>query len=138
MVLDTQPTANVTVTVAGHAGTDLTLTPATLTFTPLNWDTAQTVTVTAGHDADAANDSVSLTHSAQSTDSGYEGITIAGVAVTVTDNDAPGVTVSPPALTVPEEDTDGDSATTVVTRYRQPRRRMLTVPRSAGPRGHRT
>ena len=89
VVLNSQPTANVTVTVAGHAGTDVTLTPssATLTFTPTNWGTAQTVTVTAGDDADTANESVSLTHSAASTDSDYQGITIAGVAVTVTDND---------------------------------------------------
>ena len=90
VVLDSQPTATVTVTVAGHAGTDVSLTPssATLTFTPTNWGTAQTVTVTAGPDADMANESVSLTHSAASTDSDYEGITIAGVEVTVTDNDA--------------------------------------------------
>ena len=117
VVLDSQPTATVTVTVAGHAGTDVTLTPssATLTFTPTNWGTAQTVTVTAGDDADTANDAVSLTHSATSTDSEYQGITIAGVAVTVTDNDAlPGVTVSTPALTVTEEDTAGDSYTVVL------------------------
>ena len=117
VVLDSQPTATVTVTVAGHAGTDVTLTPssATLTFTPTNWGTAQTVTVTAGDDADTANDAVSLTHSAASTDSEYQGITIAGVAVTVTDNDAlPGVTVSTPALTVTEEDTAGDSYTVVL------------------------
>ena len=104
VVLDSQPTANVTVTVAGHAGTDLTLapSPATLTFTPMNWDTVQTVTVTAGHDADTANDSVSLTHSAQSTDSNYQGITIGGVAVTVTDND------TPPGVTVSKAGADGD------------------------------
>ena len=117
VVLDSQPTATVTVTVAGHAGTDVTLTPssATLTFTPTTWGTAQTVTVTAGDDADTANDAVSLTHSAASTDSEYQGITIAGVAVTVTDNDAlPGVTVSTPALTVTEEDTAGDSYTVVL------------------------
>ena len=90
VVLDSQPTATVTVTVAGHAGTDVTLTPssATLTFTSTTWGTAQTVTVTAGDDADTANDAVALTHSAASTDSDYQGITIAGVAVTVTDNDA--------------------------------------------------
>ena len=52
VVLDTEPTANVTVTVAGHAGTDVTPNPTTLTFTASNWDTAQTVTVTAGDDAD--------------------------------------------------------------------------------------
>ena len=87
VVLNSQPTANVTVTVAGHAGTDVTPSPTSLTFTTTNWGTAQTVTVTAGDDADTANESVSLTHSAASTDSDYQGITIAGVAVTVTDND---------------------------------------------------
>ena len=117
VVLDSQPTANVTVTVAGHAGTDVTLTPssATLTFTTTTWGTAQTVTVTAGDDADTANDAVSLTHSAASTDTGYEGITIAGVAVRVTDNDAAkGVTVSKTALTVTEEDTTGATYTVVL------------------------
>ena len=87
VVLDTRPTANVLVTVAGHAGTDVTPTPGALTFTAMDWDTARTVTVTAGNDADTADESVSLTHGAESADSGYEGITIAGVAVTVNDND---------------------------------------------------
>ena len=87
VVLNSQPTATVTVTVAGHAGTDVTPSPTSLTFTSTTWGTAQTVTVTAGDDADTANESVSLTHSAASTDSDYQGITIAGVAVTVTDND---------------------------------------------------
>ena len=87
VVLNTQPTANVTVTVAGHAGTDVTPSPTSLTFTTTTWGTAQTVTVTAGDDADTANDAVTLTHSAASTDTGYEGISIDGVAVTVTDND---------------------------------------------------
>ena len=36
VVLDTEPTATVTVTVAGHAGTDVTPNPATLTFTTSN------------------------------------------------------------------------------------------------------
>ena len=52
VALDTEPTADVTVTVAGHAGTDVTPNPTTLTFTASNWDAAQTVTVTAGDDAD--------------------------------------------------------------------------------------
>ena len=56
VVLNSQPTATVTVTVAGHAGTDVTPSPTSLTFTPTNWGTAQTVTVTAGDDADTAND----------------------------------------------------------------------------------
>ena len=94
VILNTQPTADVTVTVAGHAGTDVTATPATLTFTSTTWATTQTVTVTAGEDDDELNDTVSLTHSSTSTDSAYDGITIAGVTVTVTDNDISVVTVS--------------------------------------------
>ena len=87
VVLDTEPTANVTVTVAGHGVTDVTPNPTTLTFTASNWDTAQTVTVTAGDDADTTDDSVTLTHSAASTDTAYSGITIDEVVVTVRDND---------------------------------------------------
>ena len=84
VVLDTQPTADVVVTVAGHAGTDVTATPNLLTFTATNWNTAQTVTVKAGDDV---NETVTLTHSAVSTDTVYNGIPIAAVTVTVNDND---------------------------------------------------
>ena len=91
VVLDSQPTAGVTVTVAGHSGTDVTTSPATLTFTTSNWGTPQTVTVTAGDDADTTNDTVTLTHSATSADSDYSGISIASVAVTVNDNDTANV-----------------------------------------------
>ena len=63
--------------------------PTGARYTVVLDSTAQTVTVTAGADADTANESVSLTHSAASTDSNYQGITIGGVAVTVRDNDTP-------------------------------------------------
>ena len=92
VVLDRQPTASVTVTVGGLGSSDLTANPSSLTFTTGNWATAQTVTVTAGNDADTTNDTVSLTHSATSSDSAYHGITIAGLAVTVADNDTAQVT----------------------------------------------
>ncbi|MFF1411543.1 glycoside hydrolase family 48 protein [Streptomyces sp. NPDC058289] len=47
--LSKQPAANVTAGVARTSGnTDLTATPAELTFTPANWNTAQKVTVAAG------------------------------------------------------------------------------------------
>ena len=87
VVLDSQPAANVVVTVAGHAGSEVSPNPVTLTFTALNWATAQTVTVTAGNDADAIDDTVSLSHSAASTDTGYQAIAIDGVTVTVTDDE---------------------------------------------------
>ena len=87
VVLDSEPTASVTVTVAGHSGTDVTPSPVTLTFATTNWETPQTVTVTAANDSDTTNDSVTLTHSASSTDTDYSGITIASLSVTVNDND---------------------------------------------------
>ena len=103
VVLDTEPTATVTVTVAGHASTEVTPTPTSLTFTTGNWNMLQPVTVTAANDDDTTNDTVTLTHSAMSTDGDYGGITIASVMVTVNDNDSVRtVTPPPPANGSPE------------------------------------
>ena len=66
--LATEPSATVTVTVTGHAGSDLTLDKATLTFTASTWGTAQTVTVTAAEDDDAVDDEVTLAHTASGGD----------------------------------------------------------------------
>ena len=113
VVLDSQPTEDVTVTVAGHSGTDVTPTPTTLTFTTSNWNRGQKVTVKAGKDANTINEMVTLTHSAASTDSNYDGITIDSVTVTVNDREAPNYYVrsilSPPRLglfemALPEEE----------------------------------
>ena len=95
--LATQPTGEVTVTVSGHAGTDLTLDKTSLTFTVDNWATAQTVTVKAGQDNDGSADTATLTHAASGGD--YASIT-AGLPVTVTDDDTPGVTIEPTTLSV--------------------------------------
>ena len=85
VVLDTEPTADVTVTVSGHTGTDITLSATTLVFATDTWDTAQTVTVTAGADDDAASDdSVTLTHTAAG--GGYAGVR-ESVTVTVIEGD---------------------------------------------------
>ena len=88
--LATEPTGEVTVTVSGHAGTDLTLDKTTLTFTVDNWDVAQTVTVEGGHDVDGSADTATLTHSASGGD--YASITV-DLPVTVTDDDTAGVTI---------------------------------------------
>ncbi len=100
VVLDTQPSAAVTVTIQGHANTDLTLNPTSLTFnrTGTNlWSTAQTVTVTAAQDTDTANDAATLAHTAAGGD--YGSIT-GNVAVTVTDDDTP-TPVTPPIQPTP-------------------------------------
>ena len=70
----------------------------TLAFNGATWSTAQTVTVRAVPDADAASETATLTHAASGTGSGYEGVT-AAYAVRVSDaNAAPaptGVAASP-------------------------------------------
>ena len=97
VALATEPTGDVTVGVTLPAGTDLTLDKTTLTFTVDNWDTAQTVTVTAAEDDDAANDSATLTHTASGGD--YASVT-KNLPVTVTDDDTAGVTIEPTTLSV--------------------------------------
>ena len=94
VVLDSQPTHNVTITVNDPSNTDVTAEPADLTFTPTNWDTAQTVTVTASQDNGHDDEDGTVTHTAASTDTKYAGISIGSVLVNVTDDDDVTVTVS--------------------------------------------
>ena len=85
VALATRPSAEVTVTITGHADTDLTPDPTILTFTTTDWATAKTVTVEAGHDDDTVNDSATLTHTAAG--GGYASVA-ADLPVTVHDDDA--------------------------------------------------
>ena len=88
VVLDTEPTGNVTVTVNAPANTDVTASPASLTFTADGWDRPQEVTVAVTQDSDAEDDTAILTHTvASSTDTNYDGVSADSVAVTVTDDD---------------------------------------------------
>ena len=103
--LNTEPTADVTVSLSASGDSDLTVSTTALTFTTLNWNTAQTVTVSAADDDDAAAGTATITHTAASTDSGYHGITIASVMATEDDDDTVGVTVDPETLSVTEEST---------------------------------
>ena len=102
VVLDTAPTGDVTVTIGGATDNDLALDKTSLTFTTTDWDTPQTVTVTAEQDDDAVDEPVvNLTHNVSSTvDNAYDGTIVDSVSVTVIDDDTVGVTVSPTAVTV--------------------------------------
>ena len=84
--LDTQPTGNVTITISSNNG-EVTTNPSALTFSNSDWDTAQTVTVNAGSDADSMNDSAQLSH----TVSGYGNVMAAAVAVAIADDEAVGI-----------------------------------------------
>ena len=100
--LATRPSGSVTVSISGHNGTDLSLSGTTLssnmlTFTVDNWNTVQTVTVKAGQDYDAVNDTATLTHTASGGDYASVSNTL---PVTVTDDDEAGVTIEPTTLSV--------------------------------------
>ena len=110
VVLDSEPTGSVTVTIGGVADNDLTPDKTSLTFTDQDWDAAQTVTVTAAQDDDAVDDTATLTHTVSSPDDDYDGLIAGSVSVTVTDDDSVGVTVSKTSLDIEE----GDSATYTV------------------------
>ena len=100
VVLDSQPTGNVTVTVGGASG-DVTVTPAQITFTGENWSTARAVTVKAAADEDGQTDpAVTLTHKVRGAD--YDGLSAGSVRVTITETGKPGITVTPATLTLEE------------------------------------
>ena len=139
VVLNTDPTADVTITVANGDSTAVEVdtdsgasgNQNTLTFThgnSGNWNTAQTVTVRALNDGDGANESFNLTHSATATGSTapYDGITIDPVAITTTDA-GHGVVISESSLSVAEND---ETATYTVVLKSQPGGPVTITPTS--------
>ncbi|WP_254508784.1 cadherin domain-containing protein [Anatilimnocola floriformis] len=100
IVLTSQPTANVTIALSSSDLTEGTVGPGSVTFTPANWNVAQTVTVTGADDAlvDGPIVYTIVTGPATSTDPSYNGFNAADVTVTNNDNEAPipgGITVTP-------------------------------------------
>ena len=85
VVLDSQPTADVTVTASSGDGGAAGVTPASLTFAPSGWNIAQTFTVSGVADDDRDDESVGVNHSATSQDRRYDGIAVSSVAVAVSD-----------------------------------------------------
>src|SRR5439155_1469290 len=100
--------------------TEGTVSGSSVTFTPADWNAAQTVTVTGVDDFLKDGDipySIVL-GGATSTDLNYEGADPADVAVTNTDNDAAGITVAPTTGLVTTE--AGGTATFTVVLTSQP------------------
>jgi cellulose 1,4-beta-cellobiosidase len=123
--LSAAPTANVTVATTRSSGdTDLTVSSGgSLTFTPSNWNTAQTVTLAAAQDSDTTNGTAAFSV-------GGTGVTAATVNATEVDDDTTqtqSLVVTPAAVTVPE----GGSATYTVKPAIQPSAN-LTVTSTAG------
>ena len=135
IVLDSQPTADVTVTINDPTdNTDVTGEPASLTFSSTDWNSPKTVTVNAAQDADAEDETATVTHAVTSTDSSYSGASANNVAVSVTDDEVT-VTVSfgQANYTVAE----GDPVSVTVTLSADPERTVV-IPLTHTPQGNTT
>ena len=62
VVLDSAPTGTVTVTPTVTGSSDVTVSDEVLTFTASTWDETQTVTVSAGQDVDAEDETAAVSH----------------------------------------------------------------------------
>jgi len=96
IVLQSAPSANVTIALSTDDATEGNVGVASVTFTPANWDVPQTVTVTGVNDAiQDSNIGYSIvTAAATSTDPNYSGMNPVDVSLTNIDDDTAGVTVS--------------------------------------------
>jgi len=120
LVLTCQPTSNVTINLTSSDLTEGTVSPASVTFTSANWNTAQTVTVTGVNDNVDDDDQVYsiITSATSSTDPNFSGLTVSDVSVTNTDDDNASITVTPTSgLTTTEA---GGTATFTIVLTSQP------------------
>ena len=136
--LSAAPNADVTVSLA-KTNADVTLSPTSLTFTSSNWDTSQTVTVSAAQDADSTADTDTITLSATG------GIDASSVtkAVTITDNDTPRLTINPDTLNITEGGNNSFSVSlttqpseNVIVTIAQPSNTDITVDTDSGTSGN--
>jgi hypothetical protein len=97
VVLNTQPTADVIVTLSGLDTTEGSLSPTNLTFTDANWYTPQTVTVTGVDDFVSDGDILYTLTATASNTGGYTGTETATISVVNQENDIPGI----PAIVTP-------------------------------------
>ena len=91
VVLTGEPAADVTIGISSSDTTEGTVDQASLTFTPANWDTPQTVTITGVDDGDLDGDVAYtiMTAAATSTDPDYDGLDADDVSVINEDDDSP-------------------------------------------------
>ncbi len=97
VVLNTQPASNVVITVTSGDTGEATVDKATLTFTPTNWNTTQTVTVTGVDDAIDDGDqttTVTLSVDDANSDNNFDPLADQTVTVTTIDDDSAGFTVT--------------------------------------------
>ena len=100
VALASEPTANVTVNLSSSRPSEGTVLPGSLLFTPSNWKSVQTVTITGVDDkvADGPQTYLIIFAPAASNDKNYAGKvpTVGNVTVSNLDDDTPGVRVKTP------------------------------------------
>lgn len=126
VILDAQPLSDVVLNLSSDDTGEATVSPTSLTFTPGNWGTAQSVTVTGVDDAVVDGNQVStITVSVDggSSDDAFDPLPDQTMSVTTTDDDAPaggpGFTVSGGPIVV-EEAAPGNTGTFQVVLDAQP------------------
>jgi len=97
VVLNSEPAADVTIGIYCNDTNEATVSPSSLLFTPGNWDTPQTVTVSGVDDSvvDGNQDCKIVTEPAMSSDPDYSGLDADDVSFTNLDDDTAGITINP-------------------------------------------
>ena len=85
VVLDSQPTADVTITAASGDSGAASVSPASHTFTSSTWSTPVTFTVSGVADSDTNDETVGVSHSVTSDDANYAAALVSAVTVSVSD-----------------------------------------------------
>ena len=88
MVLTSRPTGTVTVRPEVSGDMDVTVSPASLAFTPGDWNVRQTVKVHAAPDADEDDDAAEVSHQVSGADYGTNRVSAGSIAISVQDDDA--------------------------------------------------
>ena len=112
VLLNTQPTANVTIGLTSNNVAEGTVSTNSLTFTPANWNTPLPVTVTGVNDSivDGDIDYKIVTAAAVSTDANYNNLDAADVSITNKDDDTAGISITPTSTTATEGGANGSYA----------------------------
>ncbi len=118
VVLDTMPIADVSINLSSTDTGEATVSPSSLTFTSVNYDTPQTVMVTGVDDGvqDGAQAYMIVTAPAVSADTEYSTLDASDVTGSNIDNEAgaPGVTVTPTMGLITTEAGGSDTFTVVL------------------------
>ena len=91
IVLDSEPTGDVTVNLKSLATSVATVTPTSITFTPSNWNQSRTITVSAvddNIDNDEDKRTTEISHTIDGSGTDYADLKIDNIEVTVNDEDA--------------------------------------------------